>query len=252
MNNNELKMNQKKTTTTECMLSQKKGRTPGPPPKLLVKISPTENKEILDTGSSRILGATIQANMSWSQHLVKGKDSLLPSVRRQLGALKHQGRNIPIRCRKLIATGLIMSRLAYIMPLWGSTTNNHIRKVQTLWNNISRWTTGLHRKTRTRDLMTANGWMSIKDMISYHSLIMVWKILYLKKPKHIYNTITTEDDNLILLTKPRLQFTSRGFKHRASLEWNQLPTTLRNEDSISIFKKTLKKWISEGRQQAPD
>ena len=75
MNNNELSMNVGKTTTTEFMVSQKKGRTPGPPPKLTVRISNTETKEILDIGSCKILGARLQGNMSWAQHLEEWKES---------------------------------------------------------------------------------------------------------------------------------------------------------------------------------
>ena len=44
MNNNELSMNMGKMTITEYMVCQKKGKTPGLPPKLTVVTSPTETK----------------------------------------------------------------------------------------------------------------------------------------------------------------------------------------------------------------
>ena len=190
--------------------------------------------------------------MSWALHLDKDKKALLPALRRQLGVLKHQGRKIPLSCRRLIANAFIMSKLAYLIPLWGSATRNHIRKVQSLWNKVARWTSGLPRKTKIKDLMAANGWMTVRNMITYHSLMMVWKLVNLKKPRHLYNSMRIEGDNHIQTQEPRLQFTARGLKHRASTEWNSLPSTLRNEDSISIFKRTLKKWITEGRDQTPD
>ena len=237
MNNNELSMNIKKTTVTECMLSQKKGQTPGPPPKLDVDISPTETKEILDKSSCRILGATIQTNMTWAQHIEKDNNALLPSLHKQLGALQHLGNKIPMRCRKLIATGYIMSRVCNLMQLWGSTTDNYVRKMQTLWNKVARWTTGMPRRTRVKDLMTANDWMTVRDMISYHSLVLMWKMINLGKPRHISRLVRTDEDKKIDHHEPRLQFTSRGFRQRKSLEWNQMPDCLREEDSISILRE---------------
>ena len=86
-----------------------------------------------------------------------------------------------------MATGLIMSRLTYLMPLWGSSTDNYLRKAQIVWNKTARWTTGLRRSTRVKELMTANNWMSVKDMISYNSTVLIWKMIQ-KRNLDIFST----------------------------------------------------------------
>ena len=108
--------------------------------------SPTDTRDIIDKGYCKILGAILQANLSWAEQLEKGKRALLPTLRRNLGALQHLGKKIPLGCRKIMATGLIMSRLIYLMPLWGSSTDNYLRKAQIVWNKTARWTTGLRRR----------------------------------------------------------------------------------------------------------
>ena len=95
----------------------------------------------------------------------KDKKAHLPSVRRQLGALQYLGNNIPMSCRKVLVTGLIQSRLNYLMPLWGSLTENHIIKLQTVWNKAARWATGLRKKTKISKLMKESRWLSIREII---------------------------------------------------------------------------------------
>ena len=146
-------------------------------------------KEIEDKGTCKILGATLQANMTWAQHLEKGKKALLPTVNKQLGALKHLGRKIPPKCRKVLASGLIISRLSYLVSLLGSTTCNYLRKAQAALNKVARWMAGLERRTKVSELMRKSGLHSIREMIKYHSLMLMWKVICQEKPKHLYNKI---------------------------------------------------------------
>ena len=79
MTNNELSINIGKTKILELMIKQKHGRTPGPPPALLVEIGNGQNKMIRDTGECKILGATLQSNITWSIHLDRGKMHCSPA-----------------------------------------------------------------------------------------------------------------------------------------------------------------------------
>ena len=252
MNNNELFLNMGKTTVLELMIKQKKGRTQGNPPMITVRTGPNTVKEITDKGTCKILGAKIQANINWTEHLEKSKGALFPSLRQTLGALQHQGRRIPRKVRKLLVAGLIQSRLTYLLPIWGATQNNTMRKAQTILNKAGRWTTGLPRSTRTEDLMKANDWLSIREMTNYHSLVLMWKTVHRKRPKTMHKILQLDMDNKIQNPKPRLQFSSRTYRHRTSVEWNTLPEDIRNKPTLGSYKRTLKTWIKERRQQTPD
>ena len=61
---NELHMNTGKTTLLECMVPQKRARTPGLPPNLKVTTETGEEKTITDSGQCRILGINLQSNMT--------------------------------------------------------------------------------------------------------------------------------------------------------------------------------------------
>ena len=249
---NELVLNQSKTTIVECMLSQRRIRNPGPPPRLLVTDDQGNMKDIIDIGRVRILGMNLSANLTWISHLETGPKALLPAVRRQLGALQHLRKFIPSGCRKLLANTLLMSKLIYLMPVWGGATPNHISKVQIVQNKIARWVTGMRRKTRINELLQACDWMSIHNMIRFHSTLMIWKMIQTDKPGHLSAKLNIRDDNLINITEPRLQFTGRSLINRGAVTWNDLPADIRSIVNCGAFKRRLKKWIREEETREPD
>ena len=69
MTDNDLAMNNSKTALKECMIKQKKGRMSGNPPHLVVKTDKGETNIIEDSKHFRVLGANLQENMGWRDHL---------------------------------------------------------------------------------------------------------------------------------------------------------------------------------------
>ena len=72
------------------------------------------------------------------------------------------------------------------------------------------------------------------------------------RPRHLAKKLELTEDLKIAITEPRLQFTERTFSHRSRKNWNEVPEELRRIVTISKFKKSLKKWIKDKRDQTPD
>ena len=72
LSDNELAVNSGKTSILELMIKQKKGRTGGEPPHLIVKTQTGEMKTIKDNKNFRVLGTHLQQNMSWQNQLEAG------------------------------------------------------------------------------------------------------------------------------------------------------------------------------------
>ena len=252
---NGLSINDGKTTIGEFMSKQKRGRLRGNKPQLRVQVSEngTFTEKIIETTDTvRFLGANLQNNQSWQRHLVNGKKSVLPQIKRQLGALYHNRDNIPRKCRLILANAIILSRLVYIIPLWGGSTNNHLRKVQSVLNWGARFVSKLPKRTRYMTLMEHCNWLNVWELIRFHSMIQLWKTLKWKVPVALHKEYTIEEDWKIKVTGPRLQMTARCFKWRTVIEWNTLPESLRNIDRISAFKKQLRQRIIEERKKNTD
>ena len=106
LSDNMLAINMTKTTILECMLQQKKAKTTGDPPTLLVEETPGRDKLLTDAGKMRILGANIQASLAWSSHLETGERAVLPQARSMLGRLRHLGKLVPLQTRNTLARSL--------------------------------------------------------------------------------------------------------------------------------------------------
>ena len=252
LNDNDLVINVGKTAILECMIRQKRGRMDGEPPNLTIEIENGTEKVIKDKKELRILGTNVQHNLGWISHLEKGHKAILPAARKQFGSIQQVGKMLPKASRKLLAEGLVISKLYYIMSQWGGTTNNNIMKAQRLQNKVARWITGSGKRTRISTLMEQVGWFTILEQVKIHSLTQIWKIINLARPELLRENIELTEDNLISTNKPRLQLTKLGFLWRTSKYWNNLPLDLRMTKTLPGFKRKLKNWTKERREIEPD
>ena len=116
---NRLTINRSKTTIAEIMIGQKRARTGGPPPSLEEREKDGSIKTINCKNEVKLLGITLQDNITWGAHLDSGEEAILPELRKTLGILKHLGRAIPEKSRRLLSEGKIVSRLRYLVAIWG-------------------------------------------------------------------------------------------------------------------------------------
>ena len=141
LSSNKLTINVEKTRIMEIMLKQKRSRMKGSPPTLTVGSG--QQEEIISTTSECfLLGGTLQYNLSWQAQVETGMNAVLPQIRAKLGALKYCCKNLPINSKKLLATGLIISKLIYLLPVYGGTCKKYIDKLQVVQNNAARFVTG--------------------------------------------------------------------------------------------------------------
>ena len=106
---------------------------------------------------------------------------------------------------------------------------------------------GASRKTRTRTLMERCGWFYFSELVRFHSLILMYKIVNIGTPENLRNKLTLSPDKRIVFSPGRLKISRDAFKLRTSQAWNELPDYLLELDKISTFKKGLKRFIIESQ-----
>ena len=175
LNNNKMTVNLTKTLLWEFMLYQKSCKTKGQPPGLTTLNHQGDIKIIKSSKNEKCLGGTLQDNMQWQAMLETGPDPLLPRLRKKLGILKHVAKNMPHKSKLLLATGLIVGKINYLLLLYGGTQDKYLNKIQVILSNTIRFVTGAHRRTKTNTLMNSVNWMNIREMITLQTLVMTWK-----------------------------------------------------------------------------
>ena len=193
----------------------------------------------------------MQSNMSWQAHLESGLKALLPQVRRQFGHLRHQGNLIPRASRRNLVQGLIVSRLSYLLPLWGGAGETYLRRAQVVLNTAAKWSTGLRKRTKIGDLMEAAGLMSIKEQVKISTAVVTWKVVNLNKLRRLSEKMHITPDFKIETTVPRLEFTKSCFRWRASEQWNEMEPELRQEQSLKAFKIQYRRKVLDDRCHDP-
>ena len=189
--------------------------------------------------------------MLWHQHLETGAKALLPAVRKQLGLLRHLGNKLPKRTRNNLARGLILSRLNYLMPLWGGASPTLLNKVQILLNTTARWVSGCRKRTRIKTLMETVGWYYIREQIYIATALQTWKIVNWEKPLRLRDRWTLDENRKIQILEPRLQLSNGCYRWRGPSQWNCIPQWIREEPSISIFKSKIKRHVLDRRNLDP-
>ena len=68
-----------------------------------------------------------------------------------------------------------MGKLQYLITQWGGANQTLMTAAQSTQNCIARWVTGGNRRTKIRQLLIECGWLSIRELSLYHSVVQFWK-----------------------------------------------------------------------------
>ena len=124
--------------------------------------------------------------------------------------------------------------------------------LQVQQNLAARRTTKLPRLTPTEKLLGQCGWLSVRQLIMFHSLVLFHKILIKNSqtnPKYLASQVKfvdretrTIDSFNVIDSKNRRYKTvtaAKGFFPRTIKDWNSLPFNIRVIDDVKGFKSTL-------------
>ena len=218
----------------------------------------TSGEPVKSVNSEKLLGVKIQEDLKWGKYLVKDKDSLISKLSSRLSALKLIGWAAGFKTRLMIANGIFSSKLIYMISLWGRAEGYLLDSLQKMQNRCARFVTKKDKYTPVSQLLKECGWMSVRQLIFYHSTVQIFKILRTETPTYIYQRITetgsfpyntrlaaSDSVRIAPSLTSRLEIIQKSFVIRATQGYNLLPTELRQLSSLELFKKHLKAWIRE-------
>ena len=105
--------------------------------------------------------------------------------------------------------------------------------------------------------------MSVAQLSVYHSLLLMFKILSTKSLRYLYSKLSgvqdlrhyktrfvknqKETQTIVLGADSQAvgDLATRSFKYRVTAQWNTLPVKIRQAETLRVFKKQLKDWVSE-------
>ena len=253
---NRLKLNDDKTHLMVLTTSQKRKKR-GPDLGVAggVVIS-TPSTTVSSTSAERLLGGWIHQDLKWAEHIQDNDESLIRSLTTRLSALKIVGKVASFKTRKMIANGIFISKLSYLISLWGGCEGYLLQSLQIVQNKAARAVTKLDWNTSTQVLLSQCGWLSVRQLAMYHTVVLVYKVLQNRAPRYLHGMFSR---NYLVKTRladkellkpsdadsPTLELIKNSFRWRAMEQYNLLTLEIRNSPSITKFKVLAKKWIIE-------
>ena len=159
------------------------------------------------------------------------------------------------KTRKMLANGIVQSKLVYLIQLYGGCADYLLQFLQKLQNRAARMVTKKNIFTPIKVLLAQCGWLSVKQLVVYHDLLLVYKTMATKRPSHLFqkfsqpfgaNTRHAKTAGSIRLNdKAKNYFGKKKFSYRAVEQGNDLPPSIRISPTLQTFKSSIKKWITD-------
>ena len=190
--------------------------------------------------------------MKWSEHIRDNEDNLIVSLNKRLAALKIIARVGSFKNRKMLENGIFMSKLTYLIALWGGCGAVLKRSLQMIQNKVARLVTKLDWLTPTETLLKQVGWLSVNQLIFFQTVLLIYNVNQNKVPEYLHNmfnssynydTRQARGGQIKLRGKPKLDIGRNSFRWRGANMFNQLPEEIRRSSSVISFKTRAREWI---------
>ena len=156
-----------------------------------IKIS-TGVEEIRPIKTEKLLGIYIQDDLKWSQYIQNHDKSLIRQLNTRLNALKIVTKSASFKVRLMVANGIFMSKLIFQIALWGGAEENLLNSVQKVQNKAARLVTNRSKYTPVKELLNQCGWLSVRQLVFFHSSVLIHKTMEVTYPKYIYSKLSSE------------------------------------------------------------
>ena len=211
---------------------------------------------VLPSQTEKLLGCQISEDLDWKHHLLVSDESMTKQLTSRVNGLCLISDLATFETRLMVANGIFMSKLCYLVQLWGGCDEYLLSALQIIQNRAARIVSRLSWFTPVRILLKKCKWLSVRQLILYQSVILTHKIASTGSPaslaekmstSHPYNTRQANSGSI----RYGEQFSSsdeRGhssFCYRGTKDYNRIPAFIRSTKFLPSFKYKLRKWIEE-------
>ena len=199
------------------------------------------NFPIHPTQTEKLLGGQVHQSLKWNQHLTDGKASLVKQLTGRINGLKRISRSAGFATRLMVANGAVLSKLVYLITVWGGAKQYLLKALQVQQLNAVRTVCGFHsRGWSKRKLLKRVGWMSVRQLIFFHTVLQAHKTLTTGVPRplwaalsadHPYRTRNATRGNIRLGDEDS---SKKTFKYRAMMFYNRVPDTVKTGSLSTI------------------
>ena len=196
--------------------------------------------------TAKNLGVTFDTCMTMDSHI----SNVCKASFYQLRNIAYIRKYLSTAAVKTLVQACVTSRLDYANSTLYGLPKTSLNRLQRIQNMAARVITRSSRRSHITPVLIQLHWLPVSFRITYKVLIMTYKALHGLTPSYIGEFIiqhqptrALRSSSEVLLKVPRSRLKTWGdrtFQHASAAEWNRLPATIRNCQTLTIFKRQLK------------
>ncbi len=129
------------------------------------------DKPIKQVNEAKLRGIIIDESIFWDKYIYK----MCNKISKKLGLLKRLKKCIPSNTLLMLFNSLALSHFDYANVVWGIACGTQIKYVYKLQKRAAGILTGANRFSQTKPLFKKLNWMSLTEMIEYHTAVLTYK-----------------------------------------------------------------------------
>ena len=206
-----------------------------------------DNTVVTTTPTARILGVTLDDQLSFSNHIA----ATARSCRFQLYNIRRIRRFLTNETTQLLIQATVISRLDYCNSLLVGSLKRAIEPLELIQKAAARLVFKHPKFSHTSHLLRRLHWLPIEERITFKSLTLAYRIVKGTAPPYLRNLVKPytpsrplRSSSAGLLSAPSLRRPggrlkrSRLFSVKAPTWWNKLKSTgITTAESLSIFRR---------------
>ncbi|KAI2656683.1 hypothetical protein H4Q32_020662 [Labeo rohita] len=201
---------------------------------------------ITPSSSARNLGVIFDDQLTFKDHIAKTARSCrfaLHNIRKIRPFLTEQA-------TQLLVQALVISRLDYCNALLAGLPSCTIKPLQMIQNAAARLVFNEPKRAHVTPLFITLHWLPIAARIKFKTLMLAYRTTTGLAPAYLHSLLpiytpsrtlrSASERRLIVPSQRGTKSLSRTFSYTVPGWWNDLPTAIRNANSLTTFKQLLK------------
>ena len=210
----------------------------------------TKNSSVERSSSEKFLGVTVDSNFTFEKHLNK----LCKKGNQKLHALARCTKYMSTDKRPTLVKVFAISQFNYYPLVWMFHTKELNNRINSLHEKVLRLTYQ-NRNSPFDELLKLAKSVSIHHRNLQYLLTKIYKVKMRPTSPPIINCILTLDQNAsynlrsgVAVTRKNIRTNKSCFETFSTIRavlWGNLPSDIKNSDSLNIFERKIKQWTPD-------
>jgi hypothetical protein len=209
-----------------------------------------ENVEIEFVDEFKYLGVILDPHLTFDNHV----NYIAKKIGKKIYYLARIGKYLNEFTKITLYKSLIAPHFEYCSTIFWEMSDKNMEVLQKLQNKAMRVILCCHKRTHIQLMLETLSWLSIKQRISFNTLLFVYKMKNnllppylckkLLKNSEVHEHYTRSCENF-RIDQQHTAARDRSIYQSGVREFNKLPDAYVNEDRVAMFRRSLSKYVKK-------